>query len=36
MSFDLDLSRYQLGWADDEDYVFRPEKGVNDVGWSTR
>ena len=30
MSFDLDLSRYDLGWADDEEYVFRPEKGIND------
>ena len=28
-SFDLDLSRYQLGWADDENYVFRPEKGIS-------
>ena len=28
-SFDLDLSRYQLGWADDEEFVFRPEKGLN-------
>ena len=26
---DLDLGRYKLGWADDEDYVFRPEKGLN-------
>ena len=28
-TFDLDLSRYQLGWADDEQYVFRPEKGIS-------
>ncbi|HEX9260327.1 MAG TPA: Fe-S cluster assembly protein SufB [Acidimicrobiales bacterium] len=26
---DLDLGRYKLGWADDEEFVFRPEKGVN-------
>ena len=26
---DLDLGRYKLGWADDEEYVFRPEKGLN-------
>ena len=26
---DLDLGRYKLGWADEEDYVFRPEKGLN-------
>src|SRR6476659_5629446 len=25
---DLDLCRYKLGWADDEDFVFRPEKGL--------
>jgi Fe-S cluster assembly protein SufB len=25
---DLDLGRYKLGWADDEDFVFRPEKGL--------
>jgi Fe-S cluster assembly protein SufB len=28
-SLDLDLSKYQLGWADEEDYVFKPEKGLN-------
>ncbi|HZQ84945.1 MAG TPA: Fe-S cluster assembly protein SufB [Acidimicrobiales bacterium] len=27
---DLDLGRYKLGWSDVEDYVFRPEKGVNE------
>lgn len=21
---DIDLSRYRLGWGDDEDYVFKP------------
>ncbi len=35
---DLDLGRYKLGWADDEEYVFRPEKGLNadvvrDMSW---
>ena len=35
---DLDLGRYKLGWADEEEYVFRPEKGlntdvVNDMSW---
>jgi Fe-S cluster assembly protein SufB len=26
---DLDLGRYKLGWADAEDYVFKPKKGLN-------
>ena len=26
---DLDLGRYKLGWSDDVDYVFKPEKGLN-------
>jgi len=26
---DLDLDRYQLGWGDEEDYVFKPKKGLN-------
>ena len=26
----VDLSRYQLGWSDEEDYVFKPKKGLND------
>jgi Fe-S cluster assembly protein SufB len=26
---DLDLGRYQLGWSDEEDYVFKPKKGLN-------
>ncbi len=35
---DLDLGRYKLGWSDDEEYVFRPEKGLNadvvdDMSW---
>ncbi|MYB28770.1 MAG: Fe-S cluster assembly protein SufB, partial [Acidimicrobiaceae bacterium] len=25
----VDLSRYQLGWSDEEDYVFKPKKGLN-------
>ena len=25
----LDLGKYQLGWADEEDYVFKPKKGLN-------
>ena len=26
---DLDLGRYKLGWSDDVEYVFKPEKGLN-------
>src|SRR4051795_5111947 len=26
----LDLSRYKLGWADEEDYVFKPKKGLSE------
>ncbi len=26
----IDLSKYQLGWSDDEDYVFKPKKGLNE------
>ena len=29
MTFDLDLSKYDLGWNDGDEYVFRPEKGLN-------
>ncbi len=29
-SVDLDLGRYQLGWSDEEDYVFKPKKGLNE------
>ncbi|MDE0116275.1 MAG: Fe-S cluster assembly protein SufB [bacterium] len=25
----LDLGRYKLGWSDEEDYVFKPKKGLN-------
>jgi Fe-S cluster assembly protein SufB len=28
---DLDLGRYQLGWSDAEDYVFKPKKGLNET-----
>jgi Fe-S cluster assembly protein SufB len=27
---ELDLDRYQLGWSDVEDYVFKPRKGLNE------
>jgi Fe-S cluster assembly protein SufB len=27
---DIDLGSYQLGWSDEEDYVFKPEKGLNE------
>jgi len=30
-SLDLDLDRYQLGWSDAEDYVFKPKKGLNEA-----
>ncbi|MBM3696123.1 MAG: Fe-S cluster assembly protein SufB [Actinobacteria bacterium] len=26
---DLDLGKYRLGWSDVEDYVFKPQKGLN-------
>ncbi len=26
----LDLDRYKLGWSDEEDYVFKPKKGLNE------
>ena len=29
-SFDLDLTKYQLGWSDEVEYAFAPEKGIND------
>ncbi|MCY3961426.1 MAG: Fe-S cluster assembly protein SufB [bacterium] len=25
----LDLGRYKLGWSDEEDYVFKPKRGLN-------
>ena len=28
---DLNLGKYQLGWSDAEDYVFKPKKGINEA-----
>ena len=25
----VDLSKYKLGWSDEEDYIFKPKKGIN-------
>ncbi len=35
---ELDLGKYKLGWSDEEDYVFKPKKGldtdiVNEMSW---
>ncbi len=30
MSIDLDLSKYQLGWSDDVDYVYKPKRGLDE------
>ena len=27
----LDLSKYSLGWSDEEDYVFKPKKGLDEA-----
>ncbi|HET6833561.1 MAG TPA: Fe-S cluster assembly protein SufB [Acidimicrobiales bacterium] len=27
---DLDLGRYKLGWSDEENYIFKPKKGLNE------
>jgi Fe-S cluster assembly protein SufB len=27
---DIDLGAYKLGWSDQEDYIFKPEKGLNE------
>jgi Fe-S cluster assembly protein SufB len=27
---DIDLGRYKLGWSDEEDYVFKPKKGLSE------
>ena len=27
---ELDLGKYQLGWSDVEDYVFKPRKGLSE------
>jgi Fe-S cluster assembly protein SufB len=29
-SIDLDLSKYQLGWSDQVDYVYKPKKGLDE------
>ena len=29
-AIDLDLSKYQLGWSDAEDYVFKPKRGLTE------
>ena len=29
-SLDLDLSKYELGWSDAEDYVFKPKRGLTE------
>jgi Fe-S cluster assembly protein SufB len=29
-TIDLDLSRYKLGWSDEEDYVFKPKRGLSE------
>lgn len=26
---ELDLGKYKLGWSDEEDYIFKPKKGLN-------
>ena len=26
----VDLSRYKLGWSDEEDYAYKPQKGLDD------
>src|SRR4051794_34254789 len=35
---DLDLGRYKLGWSDEEDYVYKPKRGLdtdmlNEMSW---
>jgi Fe-S cluster assembly protein SufB len=30
MATSIDLGRYQLGWHDEENYVFKPKKGLNE------
>jgi len=31
----LDFSRYQLGWSDDQIPVFKPKKGINEALFQT-
>ena len=26
----IDLGKYKLGWSDEEDYVFKPRKGLDE------
>ena len=26
----IDLGKYKLGWSDEEDYVYKPQKGLNE------
>ena len=26
----IDLGKYELGWSDEEDYVFKPKRGLNE------
>ena len=26
----VDLSRYKIGWSDEEDYAYKPKKGLDD------
>jgi Fe-S cluster assembly protein SufB len=30
VAIDLDLDRYKLGWADEEDYVYKPKRGLSE------
>src|ERR1700678_4280659 len=30
MTAELDLGRYKLGWSDEEDYIFKPKKGLSE------
>ena len=30
LDLDLDLGRYKLGWSDEENYVFKPKKGLTE------
>ncbi len=29
-SFDLDLTKYSLGWSDEAEYAFTPDLGLNE------
>src|ERR1700722_11137976 len=30
MTAELDLGRYKVGWSDEEDYIFKPKKGLSE------